>query len=100
LGNPDEYTIRHFAELVSEITNSTSRIIHREATQDDPRQRRPDISLAEKELGWKPRYSVREGLERAIAYFQGEINRAGSIQTVGPGEFAAVAGGKITADRM
>jgi hypothetical protein len=53
-----------------------------------------------KELGWKPRYSVREGLERAIAYFQGEINRAGSIQTVGPGEFAAVAGGKITADRM
>jgi len=101
LGNPDEYTIRHFAELVTEITNSTSRIVHHEATKDDPRQRRPDISVAEKELGWKPRYSVRDGLERAITYFQNEINRAGSIQTVGPGQFAAVArGNKIAADRL
>ena len=99
LGNPDEYTIRHFAELVTEITNSTSRIVHLEATKDDPRQRRPDISVAEKELGWKPRYTVRDGLERAITYFQSEIRRAGSIQTVGPGEFAAVVN-KIAADRL
>lgn len=94
LGNPSEYTIRQFAELITEITNSTSKIVHLPATQDDPRQRRPDITVAAQKIGWKPRYTVREGLERAIAFFQDEINRVGSIQTVGPGEFAAVAGGK------
>ena len=95
LGNPDEYSIRTFAELVSELTNSSSKIVHQPSTQDDPQQRKPDIARAHAELGWRPRYTVKEGLERAVAYFQEEIARTGGIETVGPGEFAAVASGKL-----
>eukprot|EP00001_Collodictyon_triciliatum_P017736 03312_4 len=94
IGNPDEYTIRHFAELIADITNSSSKIVHLPATKDDPQQRRPDITLAKERIGWSPRYTVREGLERAIGYFLDEVTRRGSIQTVGPGEFAGVALGK------
>ena len=69
VGNPDEFTILQLAELVIELTGSKSRIVRRELPSDDPKQRRPDITLAEKLLGWHPTTPLRDGLARTIAYF-------------------------------
>ena len=69
IGNPGEFTILQLAELVIELTDSKSRIVRRELPSDDPRQRRPDITLAEKLLDWRPTTPLREGLTRTIAYF-------------------------------
>jgi UDP-glucuronate decarboxylase len=68
LGNPGEFTIAELAELVLEITGSRSGIVRPPLPQDDPRQRRPDISLARQTLGWEPKVALREGLERTVAY--------------------------------
>ncbi len=69
LGNPSEFTIRALAEMVIELTGSRSQIVYRPLPQDDPMQRRPDISLASQQLGWAPAVPLREGLARTIAYF-------------------------------
>lgn len=69
IGNPGEFTILQLAELVIELTDSKSRIVRRELPSDDPKQRRPDITLAEKLLGWHPTTPLREGLKHTIAYF-------------------------------
>ena len=70
LGNPVEFTIRRLAELVIELTGSSSKIVTRPLPQDDPRQRCPDISLAQQLLAWKPRVQLQEGLKKTIAYFE------------------------------
>jgi UDP-glucuronate decarboxylase len=70
LGNPDEFTITHLAELVVELTKSGAGLVHMPLPADDPTQRRPDISLACERLGWKPKVSLAQGLERTIAYFR------------------------------
>ncbi|BDG26756.1 epimerase [Thermus thermophilus] len=70
LGNPEEYTVLELARLVKEITHSPSEIVFKPLPQDDPKQRRPDISLARRLLGWEPRVPVREGLLRTITYFR------------------------------
>jgi UDP-glucuronate decarboxylase len=70
LGNPDEFTIRQLAELVIEMTDSKSTLEFRPLPQDDPMQRRPDISLARDKLGWEPSVKLRQGLERTIDYFR------------------------------
>lgn len=70
LGNPGEFTILELAEEVIRKTGSRSRIIHSPLPQDDPLQRRPDISLAKSELGWEPKVALSEGLDRTIAYFK------------------------------
>lgn len=64
LGNPDEYTVKRFAEHIREITNSDSKISYLPPTQDDPKQRRPDISTAKAMINWEPRVSVDEGKTR------------------------------------
>ncbi len=69
LGNPGEFTMLELARKVVALVGSRSRIVHRPLPQDDPRQRRPDISLARDVLGWTPRVQLDEGLERTIAYF-------------------------------
>jgi UDP-glucuronate decarboxylase len=69
LGNPTEFTIRELAEEVIRITGSRSKIVSSPMPTDDPRQRRPDISLAEAKLGWKPTVPLAEGLARTIEYF-------------------------------
>ena len=69
LGNPEEFTIEQLAALVIEMTGSRSRIVRRPKPQDDPRQRRPDISNAYDVLSWAPRTSLKDGLARTIAYF-------------------------------
>ena len=68
-GNPNEFTIRDLAEKVIAMTGSGSRIVHRPLPQDDPRQRRPDISQAQELLNWRPTVMLTEGLQRTIAYF-------------------------------
>jgi UDP-glucuronate decarboxylase len=68
-GNPNEFTIRDLAEKVIAMTGSRSRIVHRPLPQDDPRQRRPDISQAQELLDWRPTVMLTEGLQRTIAYF-------------------------------
>ena len=70
IGNPKEFTILELASLVIELTGSRSRIVHRPRPQDDPRQRRPDISKADDLLGWAPQIPLREGLIKTIAYFE------------------------------
>ena len=70
VGNPQEFTILELASLVIELTGSRSRIVHRPRPQDDPRQRRPDISRAHDLLKWAPQVPLREGLMRTIAYFE------------------------------
>ncbi|MBQ8945654.1 MAG: SDR family oxidoreductase [Lachnospiraceae bacterium] len=70
IGNPGEFTIKQLAEIVIELTDSRSQIVYRELPQDDPTQRRPDITLAKKELNWEPTIQLREGLESTIKYFE------------------------------
>jgi UDP-glucuronate decarboxylase len=70
LGNPHEFTIAELAELVVELTGSSSRIEYRPLPQDDPMQRRPDISIAKERLAWSPNVQLREGLGHTIAYFR------------------------------
>ncbi|NLF17455.1 MAG: SDR family oxidoreductase [Lentisphaerae bacterium] len=71
IGNPGEFTIRELAEMVIELTGAKSKLVHRPLPQDDPRRRRPDITQAQKLLGWQPVTPLREGLKRTIAYFEG-----------------------------
>ena len=70
LGNPGEFTILELAEHVIRLTGSSSRIVHKALPEDDPKQRRPDISEAQTALGWTPTVSLEEGLRRTIPYFQ------------------------------
>ncbi len=70
IGNPTEFTMLELAAQVIELTGSRSRIVHRPRPQDDPRQRRPDISKADDLLGWAPQTALRDGLIRTIAYFE------------------------------
>src|SRR5499425_2836749 len=71
LGNPVEFTIRQLAELVIELTGSSSKIVARPLPQDDPKQRCPDISKARELLDWKPTVPLQEGLLATIEYFDG-----------------------------
>jgi len=70
LGNPTEFTMRQLADLVLEETKSSSPIVTRPLPQDDPRQRKPDIALAKKNLGWLPTISLQDGLKPTVAYFR------------------------------
>ena len=73
LGNPGEFTIKELAEEVVRICGSDSGLTYLPLPQDDPRQRRPDISRAQALLGWNPTISLREGLEKTVAYFKTRV---------------------------
>ena len=73
LGNPGEFTIRQLAELVIDMTGSKSEMVFKPLPQDDPTQRRPDISRAKEKLGWEPTVPLKEGLARTIAYFERKL---------------------------
>ncbi len=73
IGNPDEMTVREIAEMIKRLTGSKSKIVYKPLPVDDPKQRRPDIALAKKELKWAARVSIEDGLRRTIEYFKGEI---------------------------
>ncbi len=70
LGNPNEMTILELAEKVLKLTGSKSKIIHKPLPVDDPRRRRPDISIARSELGWEPKVGIEEGLKLTINWFR------------------------------
>ncbi|WP_246529554.1 UDP-glucuronic acid decarboxylase family protein [Microvirga zambiensis] len=77
IGNPGEFTMLELAEIVIDLVNSRSRVVHRPLPVDDPRQRRPDIDVAKRELGWAPRIKLVDGLRLTISYFD-ELLRASS----------------------
>jgi dTDP-glucose 4,6-dehydratase len=70
IGNDGEFTMRELAELVLEVTGSSSEIVHEELPVDDPKQRRPDLTIARDRLGWEPSVALRDGLERTAEYFR------------------------------
>ena len=73
IGNPHEMTMLEFAEEIIKATGSKSKIVHRPLPQDDPKQRRPDISRAKKLLKWEPQVPLAKGLESTIAYFRTKV---------------------------
>ena len=73
LGNPGEFTIRQLAARVLEIVGSKASIIEAPLPADDPKQRKPDISMAQSTLGWEPFVPLEEGLSRTIDYFRKQI---------------------------
>ena len=70
IGNPDEFTIKQLAEAVIRLTNSASTIDYRPLPEDDPKVRRPDITIARRDLGWEPAVTLEEGLKKTIPYFR------------------------------
>ena len=70
IGNPDEITIKDFAEEIIKLTGTNQKIIYKPLPKDDPTQRQPDISLARKLLGWEPKVSRSEGLKITYQYFK------------------------------
>jgi UDP-glucuronate decarboxylase len=76
IGNPKEFTIKQLAEKILEmIPESKSKIVYKKLPQDDPRQRKPDITLAKKELDWEPKVKLEKGLVKTIEYFRNKIKK-------------------------
>jgi dTDP-glucose 4,6-dehydratase len=73
LGNPDEITLLELAHRILGVTGSKSRIVYRPLPEDDPKVRRPDIGKARRLLGWEPRVSLDEGLQRVLPYFRNKV---------------------------
>jgi UDP-glucuronate decarboxylase len=69
-GNPGEFTMLELAEKVIELTKTNSKIVFEPLPSDDPKQRKPDISLAKNKLGWEPKIPLDEGLVKTIEYFK------------------------------
>ncbi len=80
LGNPDEITIRQFAEEIVELTDTNSKLVFEDLPKNDPKQRKPDISKAKELLGWEPKFSRKEGLVRTYDYFRKAIKEAKNIK--------------------
>jgi len=79
IGNPNEFTIRELAAKVLELTGSASPIENRPLPTDDPKVRRPDISVARSVLGWEPKIPLEEGLRRTIPYFRELVEKEGAV---------------------
>ncbi|MEQ8881047.1 MAG: SDR family oxidoreductase [Cyclobacteriaceae bacterium] len=73
VGNPQEITINEFAEEIIRLTGSKSKVIYKPLPKDDPKQRKPDITLAKKILDWEPKYSRAEGLKPTLEYFKQKV---------------------------
>jgi dTDP-glucose 4,6-dehydratase len=74
IGNPTEFTVLQFAELVKKLANSNSSIEFQPLPQDDPKQRKPDIAKAQRVLGWAPKVEIEEGLKETLTFFQTRLN--------------------------
>jgi UDP-glucuronate decarboxylase len=83
IGNPVEFSIIDLAKLTIELTGSRAKIVHRPLPEDDPRQRRPDISRAQETLSWEPRTPLKEGLVKTIAYFENLLREGRAADVVG-----------------
>ena len=80
LGNPGEFTIKELAELTIKMTGSRSKLVYLPLPQDDPLQRKPDISIAKERLGWRPTVPLIEGLKRTVAYFDRLLSENDTIR--------------------
>jgi dTDP-glucose 4,6-dehydratase len=80
IGNPNEFTILECAQVVLKITGSKSRIRHEPLPQDDPRQRRPDITKARKLLGWEPKIDLETGLRLSLDYFKNAVAEESAVR--------------------
>ena len=85
IGNPVEFSMLQLAQEVLNLTGSKSRIAHRPLPQDDPKQRQPDISKAQKLLGWKPATPLTEGLKKTITYFEALLREPGTMDVINSG---------------
>ena len=70
LGNPYEVTIKKLAKIIIRLVSSSAKIVYKDLPNDDPKRRKPDITLAKKELAWEPKINIEEGLMRTIGYFK------------------------------
>ena len=77
LGNPSEFSIQQLAETIIDLSGSRSSVIYKDLPQDDPKQRKPDITLAQRELKWSPYTALESGLKRTIAYFDDLLKKTG-----------------------
>ena len=75
IGNPGEFTMLELADLVIEVTGSSSELVFEPLPEDDPKQRRPDTTVARERLGWEPKVTLREGLGHTAAFFRMELGR-------------------------
>lgn len=73
VGNPEEHTVLEFAKFILKLTGKSSKIIFKELPEDDPKQRRPDITKARNILNWEPKVSLDEGIRKTIKYFEGVL---------------------------
>lgn len=73
IGNPGEFTMRELAETVRKVTGCTSAVTHMPLPKDDPKQRKPDITLAKARLGWEPKVQLEEGLRRTVEWFRTQV---------------------------
>ncbi|XP_042861995.1 UDP-glucuronic acid decarboxylase 1-like isoform X1 [Penaeus japonicus] len=76
LGNPDEHTIEEFATIIHKMVGGKSKIIHKDAVEDDPQRRKPDITRANHILGWQPVVPLEKGIEKTVEYFRKELMRS------------------------
>jgi dTDP-glucose 4,6-dehydratase len=80
IGNPGEFTVGEFAELVNKLTSNPAGIVNRDLrTQDDPQVRQPDIAKARRVLNWEPQITLEEGLKLTIPWFREELQRRGEL---------------------
>jgi UDP-glucuronate decarboxylase len=83
IGNPDEYTIKDFATMIQRrVAGTKSQIVHLAATKDDPSKRKPDITVARREINWSPEVSVATGLTKTIDYFRNELKVHGTFSPI------------------
>ncbi|HEY8618333.1 UDP-glucuronic acid decarboxylase family protein [Phenylobacterium sp.] len=80
IGNPNERTIRELVDLVLQLTGSASEVVFQALPVDDPKRRRPDISKAERVLGWRPETSLEQGLRSTIAWFEANLGRTARVR--------------------
>ena len=84
LGNPGEFTIRELAEKVIDLTGSSSKLHFMPLPQDDPQQRKPDLTKTKEALGWEPKTSLKDGLMKTIPYFDQLLKRGIEIEAWSP----------------
>ena len=79
IGNPNEFTILECAQLVLKVAGSNSKIAYEPLPQDDPKQRRPDITKARTLLGWEPKVQLEQGLRLSLDYFKKAVNEEAAV---------------------
>jgi UDP-glucuronate decarboxylase len=89
IGNPNEFTVRELADLVLEVTGSSSELRFEPLPVDDPTQRQPDITRAREWLGWEPRVHLEEGLQKTVAYFRSRLGKELRKRRVAGNDLAA-----------